>query len=152
MSKTYTQCLCNLDLWENKIGQMMPGCLDVHLTKGTIINIKDPTNIDLKIFLCEAQTPLYPRSTSNRLTSTLMLLVCCTIFAIPNNFVDELLKLLKEMSLPKDNTLPKSFSKAKCLLMRSGLSYNSIHACRDGCLGKNWWMQHSAQNAINRSM
>ena len=62
-----------------------------------------------------------------------MLLVCCTTFAVPNNFVDELLKLLKETILPKDNTLPKSYYKTKCMLMKLGLSYNSIHACRDGC-------------------
>ena len=102
-------------------------------TRGTTMNIKDPTGIDLEILLREAKTPLYLGSTFNRLTSTLMLLVCCTTFAVPNNFVDELLKLLNETILPKDNTLPKSFYEAKCLLMKLGLSYNSIHACRDGC-------------------
>ena len=62
-----------------------------------------------------------------------MLLNCCTTFAVPNNFVDELLKLLHETILPKGNMLPKTFYEAKCLLMKLGLSYNSIHACRDGC-------------------
>ena len=102
-------------------------------TRGTTTNINDPSGIALDTLLREARTPLYAWSSSNRLTSILMLLVCCTTFAIPNNFVDDLLKLLHETILPKGNMLPKTFYKAKCLLMKSGLSYNSIHACRDGC-------------------
>ena len=102
-------------------------------TRGTTMNIEDPSGVDLETLLREARTALYPGSTSNRLTSTLLLLLCCTTFAVPNNFVDELLKLLNETILPKDNKLPKSFYEAKCLLMKLGLSYNSIHACRDGC-------------------
>ena len=47
--------------------------------------------------------------------------------------MDELLKLLKEIILPGDNSLPKSFKEAKNLLMKLGLSNNSILTCRDGC-------------------
>ena len=78
-------------------------------TRGRTMNIEDPSGIDHEIFLHEAGTPLYGGNPSNRLTSTLMLLVCCTTFAVPNNFVDEFFKLLKETILPKDNTLPRSF-------------------------------------------
>jgi hypothetical protein len=103
------------------------------MERRSTMNMKDPGGIDHEILLREAGTPLYEGSPSNRLTSTLLLLVCCTTFAVPNNFVDELLKLLKETILPKDNTLPKSYYEAKCMLMKLGLSYDSIHACRDGC-------------------
>ena len=102
-------------------------------TRGSTVNSEDPSGVDHFILLNEAGTPLYEGSPSNRLTSTLLILLCCTTFAVPNNFVDELLKLLKETILPKDNTLPKSFNEAKGLLMKLGLAYNSIHACRDGC-------------------
>jgi hypothetical protein len=64
--------------------------------EGTSTNMNDPTSVDMEVLLREAQTPLYAGSTSNRLTSTLMLLVSCITFGVPNNFVDELLKLLKE--------------------------------------------------------
>ena len=107
--------------------------IDPLKTRGRTINIKDPSGIDHEILLHEVGTPLYEGSPSNRLTLILMLLVCCTTFAVSNNFVDKLFKLLKETILPKDNTLPKSFYKAKCLLMKLGLSYNSIHVCRGGC-------------------
>ena len=49
-------------------------------TRGSTINIKDPSVIDHEILLREAGTPLYEGSPLNRLTSTLMLLVCCTTF------------------------------------------------------------------------
>lgn len=49
--------------------------------RGSTMNMKDPSWIDHGILLREAGTPLYEGSTSNRLTSTLMLLVCCTTFA-----------------------------------------------------------------------
>ena len=102
-------------------------------TRGRTMNIKDPSGIDHEILLHEVGTPLYEGSPSNRLTSTLMLLVCYITFVVPNNFVDELFKLLKETILSNDNTLPKSFYEAKCLLMKLELSYDSIHACRGGC-------------------
>jgi len=101
--------------------------------EGTSTYVKDPTSVDMQVLLQEVQTLLYARSTSNQLTSTLMLLVSCTTHGISNSFVDKLLKLLKETTLPKDNSLSKSFYEAKNLLMKLGLSYNSIHACRDGC-------------------
>ena len=102
-------------------------------SSGTTMNIKDPSGIVLDVLLSEARTPLYAGSSSDRLTSILMVLNCCTTFGVSNSFVDELLKLLHESILPKGNTLPKTFYEAKCLLMKLGLSYNTIHACRDGC-------------------
>ena len=80
-------------------------------TRGTTTNINDPSGIALDNLLREARTPLYAGSSSNRLTSILMLLSCCTTFAVPNNFVDKLLKLMHETILPKGNMLPKTFSK-----------------------------------------
>jgi hypothetical protein len=102
-------------------------------SSGTTMNIKDPSGIVLDVLLREARTPLYAGSSSNRLASILMVLNCCTTFGVSNSFVDELLKLLHESILPKGNTLPKTFHEAKGLLMKLGLSYNTIHACRDGC-------------------
>ncbi len=109
------------------------GINDPMEARGTSCTIDDPSGIALDTLLREARTPLYAGSSSNRLTSILLILVCCTTFGVPNGFVDELLKLLHETILPKDNMFPKTFYEAKCLLMKLGLSYNSIHACRDGC-------------------
>ena len=65
-------------------------------TRGSTINMKDLSGIVHKILLREAGTLNNGGSPLNRLTTTLMLQLCCTTFAVPYNFVDELLKLLKE--------------------------------------------------------
>jgi len=67
--------------------------------EGTSTNVKDPVGVDMNVLLREAQTPLYAGSIANRLMSTLMLLVSCTTYGVPNRFVDELLKLLKKTIL-----------------------------------------------------
>ena len=83
------------------------------------------------------RTPLFKDSPTNRLQATLMLLNICIIFGVPNTCVDELLKLLKHDLLPKENTCPPSHYEAKKLVRKWGLSYNTIHACKNGhCLFK----------------
>jgi hypothetical protein len=54
------------------------------------------------------------------------------MFGVSNACADEMLKLMKEL-LPSKNSLPKSHYEARKYLGRMGLSYNSIHACRNGC-------------------
>ena len=113
-------------------------------TKGSTINMKDLNGIDHEIHLREAGTSLYGGSPLNHLITALTLLLCCTTFVVPNNFVDELLKLLKETILLKDNTLSKSFYEPKCMYMKLGMCVKV-----DGvCLGKICRMQRSAQDVI----
>ena len=90
-------------------------------TRGRTMNIKDPSGIDHDILLHEVGTPLYEGSPSNRLTSILMLLVCCTTFAVPNNFVDELFKLLKETILPKGQHTTKIILRGEMLVDEVGV-------------------------------
>jgi hypothetical protein len=88
--------------------------------------------------LKEARPPLFKDSPTNRLQAILMLFNVCNIFGVPNACVDELLKLLKHDLLPKENTCPPSHYEAKKLVRKLGLSYNTIHACKNGhCLFRN---------------
>jgi hypothetical protein len=80
----------------------------------------------------QSKLPLFEGSTMNPLVATLLLLNCFTVFGVSIAFANELLKLLKEL-LPSNNTLPRSYYEAKKYLSKLGLSYNSIHACRNGC-------------------
>jgi hypothetical protein len=85
--------------------------------------------------LKEARIPLFKDNPTNRLQAILMLLNVCNIFGVPNACVDELLKLLKHDKLPKENTCPSLHYEAKKLVRKLGLSYNTIHACKNGhCL------------------
>ena len=42
--------------------------------------------------------------------------------------------LLSTRLLPKDNVIPKSREKAKKIISKLGLDYNSIHACGNDCI------------------
>lgn len=79
-----------------------------------------------------ARTPLFAGATTSRLVSTLLLLNCFAVFGVSNAFADELLQLL-HILLPSDNYLPRSHYEARKYVVKLGLSYNIIHACRNGC-------------------
>ena len=57
---------------------------------------------------------------------------CFTVFWVSNICADEIVKVVSEL-LPVGNILPKSNWDAKKFLRMLGLSYDSIHACRNGC-------------------
>ena len=82
--------------------------------------------------LSHARTPLFAGATTSRLVSTLLLLNCFAVFGVSNAFADELLQLL-HILLPSDNYLPRSHYEARKYVVKLGLSYNNIHACRNGC-------------------
>ncbi len=55
--------------------------------------------------------------------------------------------LLQNSLVPKPNNLPKSHYEAKSLIQHFGLRYNTIHACKNGCvLYKN--LHSAANNAL----
>ena len=87
---------------------------------------------DMAKLLEESKTLLYEGCSTNCLIAMLLLLNCFAIFGVSNACADEMLKLMKEI-LPSKNTLPKSYYEARKYLGCMGLSYNSIHACRNGC-------------------
>ena len=82
--------------------------------------------------LLHARTSLFASATTSRLVSTLLLLNCFAVFGVSNAFADELLQLLHIM-LPNDNYLSRSHYEARKYVVKLGLSYNIIHACRNGC-------------------
>jgi hypothetical protein len=89
------------------------------------------TNV-MEELLEHARTPLFAGASTTRLVSTLLLLNCFTVFGVSNAFADELLTLM-QILLPNDNHLPRTHYEARKYVAKLGLSYNSIHACRNGC-------------------
>ena len=81
-----------------------------------------------------ANTPLYPGSKVKLLHAVLLILNTCTVHGTTNGHVDELLTLLSEDILEPGNLLPKSRYEAKKFLKNLGLTYDSIHACENGCI------------------
>lgn len=88
--------------------------------------------VELTNVLTESNIPLYEGSQTKRLVAVLLLFNCFTVFGVSNTCADEILKVIAEL-LPKGNMLPKSHYEGKKFLRHLGLSYNSIHACKNGC-------------------
>lgn len=82
--------------------------------------------------LRQAVEPLYPGSTTSRLQFSIILMSLCTLFSISHHGLDEILTFLKHDVLPAENQCPKNSYEMKTLLMKLGLSHESIHCCSCG--------------------
>ena len=56
----------------------------------------------------------------------------CTLFSVSHHCLDEILTFLKYDVLPVDNNCPKSSYEMKTMLMKLGLSHETIHCCECG--------------------
>ena len=90
------------------------------------------SNEDLTMVIEESNIPLYEGSQTKLLVAVLLLFNCFTIFGVSNACADKILNVITKL-LPKDNKMPKSHWEGKKFLRNLGLSYKSIHACRNGC-------------------
>ena len=87
---------------------------------------------DMTELLEESKIPLFEGCNTNWLVATLLLVNYFAMFGVSTTFADEILKLVKEL-LPRESSLPKFHYEAQKYLAKMGLSYNSIHACKNGC-------------------
>ena len=78
--------------------------------------------------------PLFPGASVTKLAATMLIMIICTIHGVNNKFVDELLYLLSKYILPHPNSLPLNMYHARVLVEKVSHSYESIHACKNGCV------------------
>ena len=86
----------------------------------------------VEALLRESMQPLYPGSENSRLQFSIILMSLCTLYSFSHHCLDEILTFLKYDVLPKDNTCPKSSYEMKTMLMKLGLSHETIHCCECG--------------------
>jgi hypothetical protein len=84
--------------------------------------------------LAKASTPLYEGSSTSILATILLLLNLRTLHGVSSVSMDELFSLLRKKLLPKGNKMPTNVYEALNLIKALGLSYDSIHACPNGCV------------------
>ena len=82
----------------------------------------------------ESTTPLFYGSSLSRLDGTLLVMNVCRTHKVTNTCINELLALMSTVILPTPNSMPASAAMATKMLDRLGLQYNSVHACRNGCI------------------
>ncbi|XP_038708541.1 uncharacterized protein LOC120003590 [Tripterygium wilfordii] len=84
--------------------------------------------------LRDSQLPLYPGcDTFSMLSFLINMLHIKNLTGLSNKGFDMYLQLFKR-ALPKGETLPKDYYEAKTIMRNLGLSYQRIHACKNGCV------------------
>ena len=78
-------------------------------------------------------TPLYAGSELSSMGATYMILNQAKLHGWSNVLVDEHLRLLSTVWLPKPNSLPRSYREAVKYFKRLGHSYNSYDTCPNHC-------------------
>jgi hypothetical protein len=90
--------------------------------------------IVMEAMITKASTPLYEGSYTSMLATMLLLLNLRSIHGVNNVFMDEFFSLLHKEMLPKGSKMPVNTYEAFKLIKTLGLSYDSIHACPNGCV------------------
>jgi hypothetical protein len=86
----------------------------------------------LESLLHQAAEPLFEGSKTSRLQFCIILMSLCTLFFVSHHCLDEILTFLKHDVLPKDNNCPTSSYEMKRMLLKLGLSHETIHCCECG--------------------
>lgn len=91
------------------------------------------TKILMEVSFAKTTSPLYERSSCNMLLTMLLLLNLNMMHGIMSTFMDEFFSLLRNELLPKNNKLSTASYEACKIIKSFGLTYTSIHACKNGC-------------------
>ena len=71
-------------------------------------------------------------SSQNRLQCTIVLFSLCSLYSVPNTFMDALFTWIAGDLLPTSNCFPRTSYEVKSMLMRLGLEHRQVHCCPDG--------------------
>ena len=82
----------------------------------------------------QATRPLYQGLKVSIISATIVLVNMAVVHSVPNEYLNELLKYLGTVLLPRGNRLPLNYYEAKNIIKKLGLNYKQIHACPNGCI------------------
>ena len=82
----------------------------------------------------QATRPLYDGMKVSIISATIVLVNMAVVHSVPNEYLNELLKYLGTVLLPRGNRLPRNYYEAKSIIKKLGLNYKQIHACPNGCI------------------
>ena len=77
---------------------------------------------------------VYGGSNVSTISASIVLINMAVIHNVGNAYIDELLKYLSTVLLPRENCLPKNHYEGKRLIQKLGLNYHIIHTCPQGCV------------------
>ena len=82
----------------------------------------------------QATRPVYDGVNVSIISATIVLINMAVIHSVPNEYLNELLKYMSTVLLPRGNKLPRNYYEAKNIIKKLGLNYKQIHACPSRCV------------------
>ena len=75
---------------------------------------------------------VFEGSSQNRLQCCIVLFSLCSLYSVPQTFLDALLTWIAGDLLPTSNCFPRTSYEVKSMLMKLGLKHKQIHCCPNG--------------------
>ena len=87
---------------------------------------------NLEYLVRESTKRVFEGSTQNRLQCAIVLFSLCSLYSVPNTFVDALLIWIAGDLLPTSNYFPRTLYEVKTMLMKLGLEHRQVYCCPNG--------------------
>jgi hypothetical protein len=87
---------------------------------------------NLEHLVRESTESVFEGSTQNRLQCCIVLFSLCSLYSVPQTFLDALLTWIAGDLLPTSNCFPRTSYEVKTMLMKLGLKHKQIHCYPDG--------------------
>ena len=87
---------------------------------------------NLEHLVQESTQGVFEGSSQNRLQCCIVLFSLCSLYSVPNTFLDALLTWIAGDLLPTSNCFPRASYEVKTMLMKLGLKHKQVHCCPDG--------------------
>ena len=103
------------------------------------------TDFNAKSVLKDSTEKIFEGSNLNRLQCCIVLFSLCSLYSVPNTFVDALLTWIAGDVLPTSNCFPRTSYEMKTMLLKWGLKHQQVHTCPEGHLlyeGENENLEH----------
>lgn len=92
------------------------------------------TEFNVESLLRDSREKIFEGSNLNRLQCIIVLYSLCSLYSVPNTFVNALLAWLAGDVLPTSNCFPRTSYEMKTILMKWGLKHRQVHTCPEGHL------------------
>ena len=87
---------------------------------------------DIENLLHQLTEKVFEGNELNRLQCYIIIFSLCSLYSVPNTFVDVLLIWMSGDVLPTSNCFPRTAYEVKSVLMKWGLKHRQVHCCPDG--------------------
>ena len=100
----------------------------------TDVNTDVNTEFNVDSLLRDSTEKIYEGSNLNRLQCVIVLSSLCSLYSVPNTFVDAMLAWIAGDVLPTLNCFPRTSYEMKTMLMKCGLKHRQVYTCPQGHL------------------